>query len=723
MNSNRQFSIVNSSLQESTQKLSSGYWINKSADDAAGLSISEKMRKQIRGLSQASANAEDGISMVQIADGALAEVHEMLQRMNELAVQAANGTNSANDRQNIQDEVSQIKGEIDRVATTTKFNEVYLLDGHLSKSGNSTEVRNRYDKYMAEKDNTRNNSVSADNLHFKAIGGTQNGVSYTAGELKDIDGLKILYTEITNEVTTSQTQKGTATGYNTADGNNLKKILKEQIVPQAVTGLLNSFGDTFGYLKDSSIGIGLSLVNQPTSSTLASVTMGISYYPTTPITVNSLTYKLEVNVASLMDANGQINLTDSVRNNLEVTIIHEMMHGLMDEVLTNGMIGYDSASNGLNNSVKFPAWFAEGMAQVAAGGCYNGNDWINGNGAFQPNGGLGLDGSTTEGNIASIVQHSSHRLGTGTTSSLYGTGYLACMYLGYLAQGKPSVINDSNMAKGADTILNEIKAGSSLEAVVKKYTNYNSLAAFEAGFGDADSSSFIKKLVGTVGTDGTGGVVADFDTSGTLGILPDQAIIPYTLFELDTNNTTIGNKYPTDYTVMTGGSKNTTGTAGPTGITGGTGGTGGTGNTGNTPKHEEVTYPGSMSLHIGADADMNNKLLIYIAGMGTEQICVDEVDVSTQQSASRSIDMIAFGIKEVSTQRSLLGAYQNRLEHTVKNLDNIVENTTAAESRIRDTDMSKEMVRYSMSNILSQAGQSMISQANQQNQGVLSLIV
>ena len=107
MNSNRQFSIVNSSLQESTQKLSSGYRINKSADDAAGLSISEKMRKQIRGLDQASANAEDGISAVQTAEGALTEVHDMLQRMNELAVKSANGTNSATDRTYIQNEIDQ----------------------------------------------------------------------------------------------------------------------------------------------------------------------------------------------------------------------------------------------------------------------------------------------------------------------------------------------------------------------------------------------------------------------------------------------------------------------------------------------------------------------------------------------------------------------------------------------------------------------------------------
>ena len=130
MNAGRMLKNIQSALTVSTEKLSSGYAINRAADNAAGLAISEKMRKQIRGLTQASANAEDGISAVQTAEGALTEVHEMLQRLNELAVQAANGTNSEDDRSYIQDEVDQITQEIDRVSETTKFNETYLLKGN-----------------------------------------------------------------------------------------------------------------------------------------------------------------------------------------------------------------------------------------------------------------------------------------------------------------------------------------------------------------------------------------------------------------------------------------------------------------------------------------------------------------------------------------------------------------------------------------------------------------
>ena len=135
MNANRQLGLITGSLTKSTEKLSSGYKINRAADDAAGLSISEKMRKQIRGLDQASENIEDGISLCQIADGALNETVDILQRMRELAVQSANGTNSASDRQSIEMEITQLKSEIDRIAETTKFNDaVYPLNAPITYS-------------------------------------------------------------------------------------------------------------------------------------------------------------------------------------------------------------------------------------------------------------------------------------------------------------------------------------------------------------------------------------------------------------------------------------------------------------------------------------------------------------------------------------------------------------------------------------------------------------
>ena len=147
MNSNRMLGLTTASQAKSTEKLSSGYKINRAADDAAGLSISEKMRKQIRGLTQASLNAQDGISAVQTAEGALNEVQDMLQRMNELAVKAANGTNSEDDRSYIQNEIDQLTTEIDRVSETTKFNETYLLKGDKSLD---KQYSFSYGKYTAQ---------------------------------------------------------------------------------------------------------------------------------------------------------------------------------------------------------------------------------------------------------------------------------------------------------------------------------------------------------------------------------------------------------------------------------------------------------------------------------------------------------------------------------------------------------------------------------------------
>ena len=704
MNAQRQLGITTTEVARSTQKLSSGYKIGIAADDAAGLSISEKMRKQIRGLDQAAENAQDGISLVQTAEGALAEVHEMLQRMNELAIQAANGTNSETDRSYIQDEVTQLKDEIDRVATTVKFNDIYLLDGSLANPSKSGQVQKDYQAHMQEAEKK---------IQVTALNGNNNGQSYALSELDDMEGLKIIYMEITSDVTTTQTGSGSI-GITGMNSDALRNTLKTQIVPQAVTSLLGAFDETLGYLSDSSIGIGLELYDNPATSTLASVTLGISASSDgTTLSANYLTYKLSVNVATLKDATGNITLTEDVRNNLEVTIIHEMMHAMMDEALTNGMIGYGGGAN-FDNAQEYPDWFKEGMAQVAAGGCYNGNDWVNG--------GLGLQASTTEATITSTLQAAANAIGSGSTISQYGTGYLACMYLGYLANGGGAV-TEASVEAGVDRILNELKSGVSLEQVIQNHTSYSGISDFQNRFGDAASASFVKRLMGVVGTSGTGGVAVGFSSAGN--ILPNQGA-NVSLFALDTNSGTVKNEYPADYPVLSGGSATNPGTAGPAGSGGGTNAPGGAGDTDGqtptvgTPIWKEITLRDGLQLQIGAES--GERMTIYIEGMSTEQIGVKDVDVTTQDHATRSIDMIAFAIHQVSSQRSGLGAYQNRLEHTIKNLDNIVENTTAAESQIRDTDMAEEMVRYSNTNILMQAGQSMLSQANQANQGILSLL-
>ena len=190
MNANRMLNITTGAQSKSTEKLSSGYRINRAADDAAGLTISEKMRKQIRGLDQASTNAQDGVSAVQTAEGALTEVHSMLQRMNELAVQAANGTNSKeSDRQAIQDEIDQLTTEIDRVAETTKFNEIYLLKGD-SNGGTKNVFMKGHDAGLKGTltDSAKSATFVMDELKAGdkvTIAGKEYSIGSTADEVKD----------------------------------------------------------------------------------------------------------------------------------------------------------------------------------------------------------------------------------------------------------------------------------------------------------------------------------------------------------------------------------------------------------------------------------------------------------------------------------------------------------------------------------------------------------
>lgn len=169
MNSNRMLGVTTKSQAKSTERLSSGYKINRAADDAAGLAISEKMRKQIRGLTQASANAQDGISCVQTAEGAMGEVHDMLQRMNELAVKAANGTSTSVDKKNIDDEIQQLKTEIDRVSQSTDFNTMKLLDGEFTEklqvgAENSTEQQ-----IEIKIDSVRASAVGKDSTNLSSL--------------------------------------------------------------------------------------------------------------------------------------------------------------------------------------------------------------------------------------------------------------------------------------------------------------------------------------------------------------------------------------------------------------------------------------------------------------------------------------------------------------------------------------------------------------------------
>ena len=477
MNSNRMLGITTKSQAKSTEKLSSGYKINRAADDAAGLSISEKMRKQIRGLTQASSNAQDGISAVQTAEGALNEVQDMLQRMNELAVKAANGTQSEDDRSYIQNEIDQLTTEIDRVAETTKFNETYLLKG--------------------DQDNEKAYTYSYATATGKAATATMSTTASTKGS-------KI----------TTMTFKTTASA---DEQNEVAKLIRDQ---------------------------------------------GI---------------------------NVQYSSKDSA---------------------TTGKV-VNSATVSLNGTDKYTV-------------------------------------TNTTGNDYSIKDAKGNEIATFT-------------------------LENANLGEKdkADAITPGTETFTASKAT--------------AGYKDGDTVKYYDK-------DGNG--------------IPENALSKY--FSSTTNaagtvSSTVKADAPLVYDAL--GNKIDAAVA-------------------DISAKQDLTGALTLTLHVGADATSNNQISVNLDAMSAKGLGVNglKVDGTDDTNAKGSIETIKEAIQKVSTQRSALGAVQNRLEHTISNLDNVVENTTSAESQIRDTDMATEMVKYSNNNILAQAGQAMLAQANQSNQGVLSLL-
>lgn len=506
MNSNRMLGLTTASQAKSTEKLSSGYKINRAADDAAGLAISEKMRKQIRGLTQASLNAQDGISAVQTAEGALNEVQDMLQRMNELAVKASNGTMSASDRQSIQDEVAQLETEIDRVSETTKFNETYLL------KGDTNGERGIDFKY-------KDASVTKQDLYY-----LDGGVVKTLAAGTYVDAVptdKALFTEMTG-----------------------KQVGEAFTAPTEFATTTDVISATNYYQKDTAGNF--ILVNQ------GAVKNSSTYYTVSFSTDGTISTAQAVTTAST--AAGYVTSTDV----------------------------YDK------NGVK-----------IASG----------------------------------------TSLGTATPTA---TEYFKTVASGKFDPAAKVAIADYTETKSVqltDRDGNEIAA--------------NGLYSFFGDDGKYQGSGLYIK----VGDEVKAATQADIDA------LVDSS-------------------------------------------------------------QKKETGALTMSLHVGADATLNNQISFKIEALSAKGMGIKDISVAGENNtnALNAIETIKAALQQVSEQRSTLGAIQNRLEHTINNLDNVVENTTSAEAQIRDTDMASEMVRYSNNNILAQAGQAMLAQSNQANQGVLSLL-
>ena len=492
-NASRTLNITTDSQSKSTEKLSSGYKINRAADDAAGLSISEKMRKQIRGLTQASTNASDGVSSVQTAEGALTEVHDMLQRMNELAVQAANGTNSESDRDDIQNEIDQLSQEIDRIASTTKFNETFLLKGDIGLK------RMYIDAHDAGLDGTLIQNTTKATFTMESLEAGERyrigGVQYTIGASTNAEVAKALHLE--DKITGGTTEDDPGTWSLDA-------------------------GDT--------------------------------------ISIDGKTYTINADNVGSDVANAKVT------------------NAYLNKLITAGSV------------IK-----------------YNGNE----------------------------VQR-------------FSTSY-----------NSVTGIDDANVTL--------VKATAAYSMVATELKAASSVGATDgaAKIVDKDESD----------ANGTNSVWEISEISKVIGGESNPTTVTSISFTLTKGYVNIQNAL-------------------------------------------------TLNLHVGADAAMTNKINVTIEAMNSKSIGINGINVSdaTGKAATYAIDAIADAIQRVSAQRAELGAIQNRLEHSIKNLDNVVENTESAESRIRDTDMADTMVEYSKNNILQQAGQSMLAQANQATQGVMNLL-
>lgn len=599
MNSNRMLGVTQKVLSGSTEKLSSGYQINRAADNAAGLSISEKMRKQIRGLTQASANAEDGISSVQTAEGALQEVTDMLQRMNELAVQAANGTNSETDRSYIQDEIDQLVTEIDRVSETTKFNEMYLLKGDDTKDTTKMYIINYTTTYAM---NHGSNFGIYDPSRPGGAGIARNdGVEHRIQYMGD-DPLYIV---------------------------NDAKALTVGTKGTPVTAEILKKGDEFTkYLATANEG--KSTMTGNTTGRLEGAYKAETYGIFKAVDPSGLKVNGTGTGADLKYENGILSAT----------------------TLSNVPGGNDAYIMDMQN---------QQVIRIAGGEDLSSYMEVDKTGS-------GMLVHMKDGyRLLEEVKVDVHANGTQCTVDSHGAS---------VGQTKGTSIATRLIAK--DQWNNDI---TDIHAKVELVLMKERTKLYDAN-GNVVSGVALRKYFNDSG-DYMGGLF--YDSQAAKAVVRDEDSTHYYGYDKISHYV--------------------------------------------TKNYANVAADLNFNLHVGADSARTNKISANIESISSAALGVNRLKRAAigivdadGENATDAIDVIAEAIQKVSTQRSALGAVQNRLEHTIKNLDNVVENTTSAESAIRDTDMAMEMVKYSNANILAQAGQSMLAQANQSNQGVLSIL-
>ncbi|MCG7379572.1 flagellin protein [Paenibacillus sp. ACRSA] len=572
LNTHRQLSANTANTNKNIEKLSSGLRINRAGDDAAGLAISEKMRGQIRGLDQASRNAQDGISLIQTAEGALNETHSILQRQREIANQSANGTNTDSDRQALQDEMNQLTSEINRIGNTTEFNTQKLLQG-----------------------DGKTNLVAS---------GIVNGAKLTNGDDK-------ITAEATQTTTLELADPATDA---VAAGDKIEFTLSGQTL-------------TLNFTAKDSNGVGNDGLAYNVTDTSASVA------------VNEVVGDINTSAAGAREAlQKMIDSNDVLKGNYIVS-------GANGDITVTAVKGgaFEGAAGSIDASAVTGTSLGQGTTGVADTGTTTA--------AEKATADIDFASVTTDASLKGLV-------GKGFTIGNQQVEFYNASEGSYTGKGIGVAI-DTALAATADK--DQALAKAIADTVASKIEGVTVTAAAGA------SAITVTAVKG--GKDGNniefkdGGVQKNFETSFQIGANTGQSM-----------SLSIGD--------MRSSALGITGKAGDAGFT----------------KENTVT---DGTNDVKGEAALN---------------------ISTKEGAAAAIAVLDKATATVSSERSKLGAVQNRLEHTINNLGTASENLTAAESRIRDVDMAKEMMQQTKNNILAQAAQAMLAQANQQPQGVLQLL-
>ena len=725
MNSNRMLGLTSNSQAKSTEKLSSGYKINRAADDAAGLAISEKMRKQIRGLSQAALNAQDGISAVQTAEGALNEVQDMLQRMNELAVKASNGTMSEDDRSHIQDEIDQLVTEIDRVAETTKFNETYLLKG---VEGSKTVETPASLEVVYEADIT-GESTLAWKGNSVPIYATKEGKSVAITEQNYKEFFEVGEETVISKVTVNEESDLYDKDGKVLSADGAKAILNEGGKVYNNKGTEAILGADYDETQDEAV------ANKDyiyTAATAGETTIDLTGWGS-----NGTTDTITVGGKQIDYAAGTLDEISEVQGEIQTQL---------------GATNYDFKIDGnkITITTKLDLVNAAGTGTAAAGvtsATIGGNALTtnqmsalskageNSKVTFKNTTAIYSEDETSETNKLSesaIKNILDLDIQNGTTTKLYSSILYKDAKDGHTVYDVDGKVMSAKEITEAHTVntdgnnSNDIKMfTTSPNAAVegKDYTiekTTNTIISAKDGYTIHTVGANENNQYGAQKVDPS--TVLNKDNYGSYFKIQTDL-----LMDKDKNLVTaekLGEYFEADGTYK-GGLYKYNSTDAFTEV--------GAEQIDNyvdwnhtEATTEEVKTEGALnfSLQVGADTSAQNKISVDIESMSASSLGIKDLKVDGKDSsnADAAVTVISEALQKVSTQRSALGAVQNRLEHTIANLDNVVENTTAAESQIRDTDMATEMVKFANSNILAQAGQAMLAQANQANQGVLSLL-